>query len=60
MLTVRIFNDGTGDETTGNYRYTVAVNHRFIAYGAIRGHNRAEGWAALLCQLANEAKENNK
>lgn len=52
MLTIRITNDGEGTNESANYRYFVFVNQKEIERGAIRGHNRNDGWAALVQAIA--------
>lgn len=52
MLTIRITNDGDGTNERANYHYFVYVNQREIEHGAIQGHNRKDGWAALVKSMA--------
>jgi len=54
MLTLKIHNDSTGDEITGNYNYSVFVNYEKIAEGRVENHNRLSGWEGLIRQLAKE------
>jgi hypothetical protein len=55
MLTIQILNDGTGTNESANYEYRVHVNGDLVRLGLIKGHNRDDGWAALLELIA--AKE---
>ena len=55
-LYITITNDGTGDETTGNYRYEVAVNGRVIDRGAVTGHDRTQPWHKLAAHVAEDGK----
>ncbi len=48
MLIVKIVNDGKGTNENANYIYTVFVNDQEIARGKVDGHNRNDGWKALL------------
>jgi len=57
MLTVKLVNDGTGNETVGNYDVTVTVNTRVIWAGRVEGHDRRGGWPWLIQQLAHIAME---
>jgi hypothetical protein len=57
VLTVRIINTGTGTAERANYRYRVDVNGRQIAGGELTGHNRADGWEALVSAIALQEKE---
>ena len=53
MLTLRIKNDGTGTEKTGNYDCTVGINGRELARCRIEGYAREYGWLTLLRWVAN-------
>ena len=53
MLTIRITNDGEGTNESANYRYFVFINQKEIERGEIQGHNRKDGWAALVKSIAN-------
>ena len=47
MLTITLVNEGkTGDGY--EYRYDVRVNYKTIASGKVTGHDRADGWEALV------------
>jgi hypothetical protein len=52
MLTIRIHNTGEGSNENANYEYWVFVNNREIERGEISGHNRNDGWAALVKAIA--------
>ena len=54
MLGIVFTNDGTGNETIGNYDYCVYVGGRLIAEGRVENHVRAEGWEGLVQKLAEE------
>lgn len=51
MLTIRITNDKTGTDEAANYRYLVSTNLSLLAHGRIEGHNRADGWRALVREM---------
>lgn len=55
MLDVKIYNTSEGSseytETNATYRYCVFVNDKEIARGEISGHNREDGWAALVLEI---------
>jgi hypothetical protein len=55
MLTIRLRNDGTGSNDHANYDAVVRVNERVIWQGRVEGHDRDQGWPALLRQLADAA-----
>ncbi len=42
------------EATLADYDWTVRVNSQRIAYGTLKGHDRSQGWPALLAQLAAE------
>ena len=47
MLTITIVQEGkTGDGY--KYRYNVSNNYKVIATGKVTGHDRADGWEALV------------
>ncbi len=52
-LWIKIKNDGTGDEKTGFYNYTVGINEEVIEEGRIEWFPKAEGWLALIQRLVN-------
>ena len=56
MMTIKIYNvtEGSSEETEINadYRYSVFVNDEMIAVGTVSGHNRSDGWPALLELIA--------
>lgn len=54
MLTITIINIG-GDEIA-DYSYLVTANREIIAQGAIKNHNRADGWRALVRRLLEEGE----
>ena len=58
MLIVEIVNDGSGTQVSANYTYQVRVNNVVIAAGRYEGHNRDDGWQALLKEIAEKSKEN--
>ena len=51
-LIIVFHNDSTGTDEAANYNVTVYVNQRVIATERIAGHDRAEGWRALVARLA--------
>jgi len=53
VLTLKLVNDGTGDDIIGNYDVTVTVNTRVIWTGRVEGHDRRGGWPWLIWQLAD-------
>lgn len=57
MLSVYIQNDSSGSEKIGNYTYVVAVNRNVIHRGALKGHRRSKGWAALLKMVAKDGQQ---
>jgi len=52
MLSIQCINDRTGDDLSANYDYIIYVNMIEIARGRLEGHNRNDGWAALLKAIA--------
>lgn len=52
MLIVRIHNDGTGTDASANYTYEVLVNNEVVESGRVIGHDRSDGWPALLLDIA--------
>lgn len=56
MLTLKIINIG-GTNEQASYRYFVEVNGRQIASDRLTGHNRADGWEALVQAIALQEKE---
>lgn len=54
MLIIKIHNDGSGNNDSANYDYTVFVNKKIIAEGRIERHNRNDGWKKLVARLAEE------
>lgn len=57
MLIIHIINDGTGTDDAANYSYGVWINHEKIASGHVKGHNRADGWRALVRELVAPGME---
>lgn len=55
MLIIKIQNDGTGTNESANYRFQVMVNDSVIESGAIRNHDRREGWQKLVGMLLAES-----
>lgn len=53
MLIVEAHNDGTGSNDSANYNVRVKVNRDVIATLRVEGHNRDDGWRALLHQIAD-------
>lgn len=51
MLKILIHNDGAGTSEESSYDFSVFVNHEKIYSGHISGHNRQDGWPALLCLI---------
>ena len=56
MLSITFLNDKTGTEDVANYEVTVWVNRDVVARGRVEGHQRAEGWQALVARYLSEAK----
>lgn len=61
MALILVFhNDSTGGETDANYNVQVMVGDgtpartRDIAKGRVEGHDRADGWAALVRRFLDE------
>ena len=54
MLTINIRNDGTGTDEAANYTYNVMVNRKVIAIGEVKGHQRMDGWRALVRRVLRE------
>ena len=52
LLTIRIHNTGEGSNESAKYEYWVFVNNQEIERGEIHGHNRNDGWAALVKSIA--------
>jgi len=52
MMYIRLHNDGTGDERTGNYDVEVLINSILVWKGKVEGHCRTDGWRALVADLA--------
>lgn len=57
MLMIFIHNDGSGTNESANYEYEVRVNDETLERGIIKGHNRDDGWRALLAQIVKENDE---
>jgi len=51
MLTIEIRNVHTKGNIA-DYTYRVFINDRFIDKGIYRGHNRKDGWAKLVHDIA--------
>lgn len=54
MLTLEVVNDGTGTDSSANYRYSVFINSSRIDGGRIFGHNRKIGCNALLSAVIED------
>ena len=54
MLIVKAENVG-GTETSAEYDVEVYINDRMIWCGVVTGHNRVDGWDALLHRIADNA-----
>lgn len=54
MLIIKLVNDGTGTEQDANYRYQVMVNSTAIESGEVKGHDRRDGWDALVELLIDQ------
>jgi hypothetical protein len=52
MLTINIYNNGTGEKDTGNYDWEALVNHTLIDSGRIESHRRKRGWKALIGRIS--------
>ena len=61
MLTLSIIQENTNitDDTRG-YRYNIRINYKVIASGKVKGHHRELGWEALVQQILDERRENEK
>ncbi len=57
MLIVLVHNDGTGTKEIANYDYEVRINHGVIERGRVQGHNRKDGWRALIREIADRHPE---
>ena len=55
MLRLVIINDGLGADENASYEYRVYVNYELIDEGRVEGHNRKDGWRALVGMIAEEA-----
>ena len=55
MLRLAIINDGLGTDENASYEYRVYVNYELIDTGRVEGHNRKDGWRALVGMIAEEA-----
>jgi hypothetical protein len=55
VLLITCHNDLTGRDPLGNYDIVVRVNTKVIWTGRVEGHNRDDGWVALIKQIAVEA-----
>ena len=53
MLLVLVHNDGTGSEEKANYDYEVRINNEVIERGRVQGHNRKDGWRALIREIVD-------
>ena len=56
MMTITLHNVGS-DVTGHTYTVEVSVNGRRIDQLVVKGHNRADGWARLLEQVAQAKRE---
>ena len=56
MMTITLHNVGQ-DATGHTYTVEVYVNGRRIDQLVVKGHNRADGWARLLEQVAAAKRE---
>jgi hypothetical protein len=54
MLTIQIHNLGTGTQTAAEYEYGIWINNKCIKRCTFSGHNRNDGWAILLKQIAEQ------
>ena len=57
MLRLIILNDGLGTDENASYEYRVYVNYELIDTGRVEGHNRKDGWRALVGMIAEEAAD---
>lgn len=57
MLIVTVHNDGQGPDSCASYEVVVRVNDQVIWEGKVGGHDRKDGWAVLLNQVAWVAME---
>lgn len=54
MLIVLVHNDGTGNVKIANYE--VWINNEVIERGRIQGHDRKDGWQALIREIAEQSQ----
>jgi len=48
MVEIKIWNDETKTGDFADYEYTVRIGDKIIESGKIVGHNKNNGWRALL------------
>lgn len=56
MLIITFQNDGKGSNEDASYEVVVKVGFRTIYRGRLTGHNRDNGWPALLAMFAEKAR----
>ena len=55
MLTIYITRDRDDtDDTAARYGYVVKSNYETLATGRVEGHNRIDGWRALVWRVLRE------
>lgn len=54
MLEIKIINDETGNEITGNYDYYILINGNQVYQGRIEYHDRRTGWDGVIRMLAQQ------
>lgn len=60
LLIVRLVRIGGHDDKNATYKCNVLVNRQVIYSTYITGHDRSDGWPALLQMLVDKASEANK
>ena len=48
MFIVYVHNDGLGSDVSASYDVEVRINRNPLWRGKVNGHNRKDGWPALL------------
>lgn len=56
MLIVELIREAPASVSPASYTAVVRINRDVIWRGRVEGHNRADGWPALLRQLADAAE----
>ena len=50
-----IYNDGTGDTSTGNYKYKLSDDSATSIKGKLKGHNRMQSVFKIIQAVLNKA-----